>query len=70
MDANGKSARGEGANHAPTKRKSIPSAVRSADTVGQNDLMILWLYLFLALLSYGLFGGAMFKAREIPLPRA
>ena len=48
---------------------ALHGAWDAADTVTQNGLMVLGLYLFLALLSYALLGGAMFKAREIPLAR-
>ncbi len=49
---------------------ALHGAWDAADTVSQNGLVVLGLYLFLALLSYGLLGGAMFKAREIPTARA
>jgi RsiW-degrading membrane proteinase PrsW (M82 family) len=49
---------------------ALHGAWDAADTVSQNGFVVLGLYLFLALLSYALLGGAMFKAREIPLVRA
>jgi RsiW-degrading membrane proteinase PrsW (M82 family) len=49
---------------------ALHGAWDAADTVSQNSFVILGLYLFLALLSYALLGGAMFKAREVPLARS
>ncbi|HEX3949459.1 MAG TPA: PrsW family glutamic-type intramembrane protease [Steroidobacteraceae bacterium] len=49
---------------------ALHGAWDAADTVSQNGFVVLGLYLFLALLSYALLGGAMFKAREIPVGRA
>lgn len=46
---------------------ALHGAWDAADTVSQNGFVILGLYLFLALLSYALLGGAIFKAREIGL---
>lgn len=49
---------------------ALHGAWDAADTVSENGLVVLGLYLFVALLSYALLGGAMFKAREIAVARA
>jgi RsiW-degrading membrane proteinase PrsW (M82 family) len=48
---------------------ALHGAWDAVDGVSQNGFLILGLYLFLALLSYALLAGAIFKAREIPIMR-
>jgi RsiW-degrading membrane proteinase PrsW (M82 family) len=49
---------------------ALHGALDADDIFSQNAFVVLGLTLFLALLSYALLGGAMFKAREIPVARS
>ncbi len=49
---------------------ALHGAWDATSSIFDNAFVELGLYLFLALLGYALLGGAIFKAREIPLARA
>jgi hypothetical protein len=52
------------------RRLALHGAWDATSSIFHGDFVIVGIHLFLTLLGYALLGGAIFKAREIPLVRA